>query len=55
MKRVSCLLRLGGEDLLQGNLKTHQIKLWKDFESGYNGTILILRSNVGKELVFYIS
>ena len=54
MRGFVCLLRLHGEDLSEGNLKNHQRLLWEKFEGNYDGTIVIIRSNFGKELIFYI-
>ena len=54
-EHISCLLQLDGKDLIQGNLKTRQKKLWKDFKDGFNATLIILRSNHGKKLAFYLS
>ncbi len=54
MREFVCLLRLHGEDLEQGNLENHQRWLWQQFEGNYNGTLIIVRSNFGKEFAFYI-
>ena len=48
------LLGLDGEDLKEGNLKTHQKTLWKDFENEFNATFLIVKSDFDKEFAFYI-
>ena len=48
IKQIKCLLRLTQENLSKGNLKTHQIKLWTEFEDGYNGTLVIVRNNLDK-------
>ena len=52
--KVLRLLILGGEDLSQGNLKTHQRMLWEQFKDNYNGTIVIVKTNFGKEFAFFI-
>ena len=49
-----CLLSLDRVDLEHGNLKKHQKWLWKQFEGNYNGTLIIVRSEFGKEFAFYI-
>ena len=54
IRQISWLLKLDEEDLKQGNLRTHQKSLWKNFEDGFNGTLLIIRSNFAKEFAFYI-
>jgi hypothetical protein len=54
MIKVSRLYRLNKEDLEQGNLYNHQRYLWQLFEGNYNGFLIILRSNFGKEFAFYI-
>ena len=54
MREFTCLLRLYDEDLDQVNFLNHQRQLWKDFEKGYNGTLVIVRSDFGKEFAFYI-
>ena len=48
------LLELDEKDLSQGNLYIHQENLWRQFEDGYDGTLIIIRSNFGKEFAFYI-
>ena len=55
MREFTCLLRLHGEDLCQGDLTNHQRQLWKQFEKGYNGTLVIVKTNLGKDLVLYVS
>ncbi len=54
MIKVSYLLNIHGENLSQGNLKNYQRWLWKQFEDNYNRTLIIVRSNLGKEFAFYI-
>ena len=54
MREFSRLLKLNEEDLIEGNLKKHQKKLWKDYKDGYKATLVIIRSNHGKEFAFYI-
>ena len=54
IKLIRFLLRLDEENLIQGNLLTHQIQLWKDFKDTYEETLVILKSAHRKELAFYI-
>ena len=54
MRQVSRLLKLTEEDLIQPNLKSHQKYLWDQFKDGYKGTLVIVRTNFGKDFVFYI-
>jgi hypothetical protein len=55
MREFKCLIRLHEEDLSQGDLTNHQRQLFEQFEKGYDGTLVIVRSNFGKDLVLYIS
>ena len=54
MIKVSRLLTLNGEDLCKDNLENHQRWLWQQFKGNYNGFLIIVRSNFGKEFAFYI-
>jgi hypothetical protein len=55
MRELVCLLRLHKEDLEEINLKNYQRLLWEKFSEGnYTGTLIFIRSNFGKEFVFYI-
>ena len=54
MSLLKPLLRLNEEDLNEGNLKEFQKDLWKDFCNNYNGTIIIIRSDFGKNFAFFI-
>ena len=54
MIKISRLIKLHGEDLLYGNLEDLQKWLWQQFEGKYDGTLIIVRTNFGKEFAFYI-
>ncbi len=55
MIKVSRLHRLNKEDLESGKfLNDHQRWLREQFECNYDGFLIIIRSNFGKEFAFYI-
>ncbi len=54
MRKISRLLTLDSKDLIKGNLKIYQQQLWKQFKDNYNGTLVIVRSNYGKDFAFFV-
>ncbi len=47
------MLSLSEQNLNSGRLKQERDKLHKEFY-GYNATLIIIRSNFGKEFAFFI-
>ena len=54
MIKVLRFLSLNEEDLTEVNLKNQQIWLSEQFKRNYNGFLIIVKSNFGKEFAFYI-
>ena len=54
IKEFICLLQLDEEDLSQRYLWIHQKNLWKQFKNGYSETLVIIKTNFGKEFAFFI-
>ena len=54
LRGFSCLLRLRGEDRINRYLERHYEKLKEIFKNGFDSTLIIIKSNFGKEFAFYM-
>jgi len=53
VRKVNCLLRLQQQKLSKGNLKDYQTDLHNNLSQIYNGILVIIKTNFGKEIAFF--
>lgn len=54
LNKVKCLLRLNEENLKHNSVHEFETKLWLNFKDDYQGILIIIKSNMGKDFAFYI-